>query len=112
MDTTSFTLWLEFEQWESSPSDDPEDDFCNVHIGLPDGEAYALNVWTFKYLERARREDQRTGEGLNGRYLVSPDLFVARLDRPAMEAVFADLIRTGQLKREWQVPVEADAGEV
>ena len=112
MDAASFILWLEFEHWEAAPGDNPEDDFCNIRVDLPDGEAYALNVWTFKYLERARREDQRTGEGLNGRYLVSPDLLVARLDRPTMEAVFADLVRIGQLKREWQVPIEVGAGAV
>jgi len=103
LDTASFILWLEFEHYEAAPGDDPEDDFCNVRIDLPNGEAHALNVWTFKYLQRARQEDERTGEGLNGRYLVGPDLFVARLDRPTMEAVFADLVRTGQFKQEWRV---------
>ena len=112
MDTASFILWLEFEHYEAAPGDDPEDDFCNVRVDLPSGEAYALNVWTFRYLERARREDQRTGENLGGRYLVSPDLLIARLDRPTMEAVFADLVQTRQLKQEWRVPVDVGAGAI
>ncbi len=107
MDALSFTLWLEFEHWEAKPDDDPEDEFCNVRIDLSNGEAYALDIWTFKFLERAHREDQGTGENLSGRYLVSPDLLVTRLDRATMEEVFTELAQAKQLKQEWRVPPES-----
>ena len=53
MNATPFALWLEFEHWVAKPDDDPEDDFCNIRVDLASGEAYALNIWTFKYLEGA-----------------------------------------------------------
>lgn len=108
MNPTLFTLWLEFEHWLPKPDDDPEDDYCNVRVDLASGEAYALIVWTFKYLEGAHREDQRTGENLSGRYLVSPDLLVTRLDRATLEEVFAELVRTKQLKQEWLIPPDPE----
>ncbi len=108
MNAIPFTLWLEFEHWKSSPDDDPEDEFCNVRIDLSSGEAYALNVWTFKYLERAHREDQHTRENMRGSYLVAPDLLVTRLDRATLEEVFTELVRTKQLKQEWQIPPDTE----
>ena len=30
------------------------DDFANVQVRLPDGRRYALNVWTFGFMRRAR----------------------------------------------------------
>ncbi len=108
MSETPFTLWLEFEHYIPKPDDDPEDDFCNIRIDLANGEAYALNVWTFKFLERAHREDERTGENLSGHYLISPDLLVTRLDRATMEKVFTDLVQTEQLKQEWLIPPDTE----
>ena len=92
---------------EAKIDDDPEDDFCNVRIDLSNSEAYALNVWTFKYLERTHREYHHTGENLGGRYLIGPDLLVTRLDRATLEAVFSDLVQTERLKQEWRVPLDA-----
>ena len=48
-----FELWLEFEH-ATQPPGDPNDDFCNVKVKLPDGRNYALNVWTFGFFNRAR----------------------------------------------------------
>ena len=45
-----FDLWLETEHLEEDT-----DDFCNAFVSLPTGEAYALNVWTFRFFEVARR---------------------------------------------------------
>ena len=102
--TPPFELWLEFEHYEGLAGD-PRDDFCSIQVRLPDGRRYALNVWTFRFLHRARLpwpyED--TG-GTPSDYVVAPDLFVERLDRPLLEAVVADLLRTGQLKDEWLCP--------
>ena len=50
----AFELWLEFEHWEPKPDDDPTDNFFNMQVKLPDGRRYALNVWTFKFLQKAR----------------------------------------------------------
>ena len=108
MNATPFTLWLEFEHWEAKPDDDPEDGFCNVRIDLSNSGSYALNVWTFKYLERTHREDHHTGENLSGHYLIGPDLLVTRLDRAMMEEVFAELVRTEQMKQEWRVLLDVE----
>ncbi len=108
MDATPFTLWLEFEHWEAKIDDDPEDGFCNVRIDLSNGEAYALNVWTFKCLERTHWENYHTGENLGGRYLIGPDLLVMRLDRATIEEAFSDLVQAAQLKQEWRLTQDAD----
>lgn len=77
----AFELWLEFEHWVANEQDNPYNDFFNMHVILPDGKKYALNVWTFKYLEQAQCEAKDMGEFLGGQYLLAPDLFVERLDR-------------------------------
>lgn len=98
-----FTLWLEFEGGEPWTSD-PEDDFFNMTVDLGDGRKYALNVWTFKYFERARAEDRESGDKLGGGYLVAPDLFVQRLDRTHIETVVGDILRREALSDDWLVP--------
>ena len=100
---------MEFEHWVPKEDDDPEDDFINMTITLSTGVKYALNVWTFKFLETARREDQQNGDNLNGKYLVPPDLFVEKLDRRLLEDVVTDMIRTHNLRTEWIVPDEPDS---
>lgn len=98
-----FDLWLEFEHWQTEPNDDPEDEFCNIRFDIENGESYALNVWTFKFLERMRRINAETGEYLSGEYLVTPDLLVPRLDRPTLERIVTDLIESKQLNDAWVV---------
>jgi len=101
----AFELWLEFEHWVSPPEYDPADDFANVQVLLSDGRVYALNVWTFKFLYRARfpwpYED--TGERA-AEYVVAPDLFVERLDRPTLERVVRQLLADGEMLDEWLCP--------
>lgn len=76
-----FELWLEFEHWEPTGDEDPEDDFFNMAIHLSNGLKYALNVWAFKFLVRIQREQEASGENLSGKYVLPPDLFVQKLDR-------------------------------
>jgi hypothetical protein len=69
----TFDLWLEFEHTEPPPGDDPTDDFANVQVRLPDGRKYALNVWTFKFLHRARfRWPYADASGRPAEYVVAP----------------------------------------
>lgn len=104
-----FELWLEFEHTEPSNTD-PTDDFANIQVSLPDGRRYALNVWTFRFLQRARFPwpyevtDDRPTE-----YVVAPDLFVEQLDRPTLERVVAELLTRGELKTEWLCPSDEGA---
>jgi hypothetical protein len=105
----SFELWLEFEQWESNPDDDPTDDFFNMQVRLADGTRYALDVWTFKFLHRARYPwpyEQAAGEPAE--YLLPPDLFVERLDRTLLERVVARMLAEGEMKAEWLCPRDDD----
>jgi hypothetical protein len=103
MSEPSFELWLEFEHWQSTPGDDPENDFFNMHIYTSDGNRYALNVWTYRFLQEAIERDRQIGENLNGSYLLPPDLFVGKLDRALIEAVTTDLIRERKLRKEWLI---------
>lgn len=100
-------LWLEFEIWEPTEDEDPEDDFFNMSISMRDGTRYALNVWTYKFFARDQQHRQISGEHLHGKYTLPPDLFVQKLDRQLMEEIVADLILTNGLRKEWIVSDEA-----
>ncbi len=97
-----FTLWLEFELWQDAY--DPEDAVFNMTITLSDGKYYALNVWTYSCSSRVVSEAQYWGENLAGKYMLPPDLFVARLDRALLEAVVSHLIHKNQLRADWMDP--------
>jgi hypothetical protein len=104
-----FDLWLEFEHCEPIAGGDPTDDFCNIQIRLPDGRRYALNVWTFKFLRRARYPwPYEVTEDKPAVYVVAPDLFVDRIDRALIESIVAELLATRQLKDEWLCPPGID----
>ncbi len=95
-------LWLEFEWWTRDEGS-TDDDAFNMQVQLQNGTTYALNVWTFKALERFHRMDQTTGENLHGQYLIPPDLIVDRLDRQIVQEIITDLLRTKQMKDKWIV---------
>src|SRR4051812_48413459 len=98
---TPFELWLEFEHTDPA-GQDPADDFANIQVRLPDGRRDALNVWTFRFLYRARFPWPYEVTGNRpAEYVVGPDLFVERLDRPTLERVVAELLVHGELKPEW-----------
>jgi hypothetical protein len=94
--TTPFTLWLEFEAADPG-SWDIHNDFCNIHVSLPDGREYGINVWTYEYFQTAVKNDIVSGENLRGLYLTPPDLFVKELTRDCIEKTIADLLAKGDL---------------
>ncbi|WP_299184675.1 hypothetical protein [uncultured Aquimarina sp.] len=93
---TAFKLWLEFEK--TTPWDNIENDFANVIVDMLDGRVYGINVWTFKYLESAIKQDNENGENLNGLYQIPPDLFVKELTRDCLEKTIVDLLQNGNLE--------------
>lgn len=110
-DAPPFELWLEFEHARASPGDDPADDFANVQVRLTDGRRYALNVWTFRFLHRARFPwPYGDTSGQPAEYVVAPDLFVERLDRPTLERVVAQLLANGEMDERWLCPADEIAG--
>lgn len=107
----TFNLWLEFEHSPPQVGDDPADDYANVQVRLTDGRRYALNVWTFKFLQRARYPwPHQDGVGERAEYLLPPDLFVASLDRPTMESVVSRMLAAGDLRPEWLCSAENEPG--
>jgi hypothetical protein len=114
-----FELWLEFEAGIQDEgydpalySFDPENDFFNMIITLGSGERYGLNVWTYNYLQSARRQAEQGGENLKGAYLLTPDLLVKRCDRGELEAIVREMIRTGQLYDQWRMRSDYDLPSV
>jgi hypothetical protein len=117
-----FKLWLEFEEFRECTYEDlkdeidpfdPDDDFCNVQVYLEDGTNYALNIWTYKYLEQASKEMIKDYEYFKSNnvsgcfeYFHPPDLFVTRLDRPTIQMIFRNLINQGQMKEDWKFDLE------
>jgi hypothetical protein len=95
-----FALWLEFEHCDSH---EPWDDFCNAQITFG-GSKYAVNVWTFAYVERARHTDD-VGLPIDppNIYLLPPDLLVERLDRETISRTIGDLLARGSLPDVWKV---------
>jgi hypothetical protein len=107
-----FELWLEFEHCEPKLDEDPADDFFNMQVKLPDGRRYALNVWTFKFIQKARYPwPYVEGVGEPEEYLLPPDLFVERLDRDLLERVVKRMLVEGEMKPEWLCPPEENPGE-
>lgn len=94
---TEFKLWLEFE--EVDPENwDVENEFANIHVDLPDGRHYGINVWTFKFLESSIKQDEESGGNLSGLYQTPPDLFVKELTRDCIEKAITDLLKKGDLE--------------
>ena len=94
---TEFKLCLEFE--EVDPGNwDIENEFANIHVDLPDGRHYGINVWTYKFLETSLKLDMESGENLKGLYQTPPDLFVKELTRDCIERTIADLLEKGDLE--------------
>lgn len=93
-----FILWLEFEEVDYG-NWDTENDFCNVHVDLPDGRHYGINVWTFNYFETAIRQLKENGENRNGIYLQPPDLFVKELTRECIKKTIDNLLKQGDLEK-------------
>jgi len=93
----AFKLWLEFEEIDSG-NWDIANDFANIHVDLPDGRHYGINLWTYKFLETSIKLDMEKGESLNGHYQVPPDLFVKELTRDCIERTIEDLLTKGNLE--------------
>ena len=92
-----FKLWLEFE--EVDPNNwDIKNEFANIHVDLPDGRHYGINVWTFKFLKSAIKLNRESGENLKGLYQTPPDLFVKELTRDCIEKSITDLLEKGNLE--------------
>lgn len=108
-DQPAFELWLEFEHVLPEPGDDPTDDLANIHVTLRDGRRYALNVWTFKFFGRAIDSNNESDHCEPEEYMLPPDLFVGRLDRPTIERVIKKMLVAGEMRDEWLC--SADDGE-
>ena len=94
---SKFKLWLEFEEVDLGIWN-PDNEFANIHVDLPDGRHYGINLWTYKFLETSIKLDMKSGENLNGNYQVPPDLFVKELTRNCIERTIADLSTQGDLE--------------
>ena len=92
-----FELWLEFE--EVDPGNwNIENDFCNIHVDLPDGKHYGINVWTYKFFETSIKLNKENGKNLDSLYQIPPDLFVRELTRECIEKTISDLLEKGNLE--------------
>lgn len=95
--TNRFELWLEFEHVDFSDSD-MMNEFCNIHVDLPDGRHYGISVWTYKFLNTIIEQDGKSGDNLNGSYRIPPDLFVKELTRDCIEKAISDILKKGNLE--------------
>jgi hypothetical protein len=102
---TEFDLWLETETGDplDQPANRPYENFANIGVKIQDGRRYSLNVWTFDFLPLARYPWPYEIDGSQepASYLLPPDLFVERLDRPTVEDVIKQLLENNEMKDEW-----------
>lgn len=92
-----FKLWLEFEAVDIG-NWDKDNEFANIHVDLPDGRHYGINVWTYKFFETSIKYDKENKNHLNGLYQIPPDLFVKELTRDCIEKAIDDLLQKGNLE--------------
>ncbi|BAV10307.1 hypothetical protein SAMN05421788_104322 [Filimonas lacunae] len=90
----NFSLWLEFQvfnpcNWHI------ENGFCNIHVDLPDGKYYGLQVGTYQYLDNAMHQHETPAQARTSRI---PDLFVKELTRQCIEDAIRDLLSIGKLE--------------
>lgn len=78
---------------------DIENEFCNIHVDLPDGRHYGINVWTYQFLLTSAKYDAVEKKNLNGLYKIPPDLFVKELTRDCIYKTIEDLLRQGDLEQ-------------
>jgi hypothetical protein len=92
-----FKLWLEFEEVDLGKWD-IKNEFANIHVDLPDGTHYGINVWTYKFFQTSINQDKESGDNLSGLYQTPPDLFVTELTRECIEKTISDLLEKGKLE--------------
>lgn len=95
-----FTVTSEFERW-TDPFD-PKNDCSFVHVFLPDGRCYALNVWTFGYFSQLIEEHQHDENFI---FHTSPNLFVKELTRECVEQAIQNLLIMGEIDEVVEDPV-------
>ena len=105
-----FKLWLEFEEVDPT-SWDIHNQFCNIHVDLPDGRHYGINVWTYQYFQTSISQDKNEGKNLDGLYQIPPDLFVKELTRDCIEQTIADLLNIGDLDKVLNPSIYSKAGQ-
>lgn len=106
MALTITDIWLEFEHiadpdWNTNA----QKEFCNVVAKISDGREYAFNVWSYGFFELAIVQAKAEEFELSGIYLLPPDLFVERVDRPTIERALTHWFeQAGEFPRELLVP--------
>lgn len=91
-------IWLEFEEWTKSPSEQRRN-FFNMKIRLRDGREYALNVWTLEYIQEVQ-DELREEQSL---FTLGPDIIVEVADRQTLEDVADRLVEGELLREDWRV---------
>lgn len=93
---TEFSLWLEFEELDSSDWD-ARNEITNAQVTLSNGKKYGLNIWSYGFLDKTIREDTTSGSNLNGLFQIPPDLLVQTITRNCIEKSISELLKEGEL---------------
>ncbi|MCB0563678.1 MAG: hypothetical protein KDD01_04810 [Phaeodactylibacter sp.] len=93
MDSKIQEIYLSGEGQEDNGSDAHNTD---VIVRLEDGSVYAASFFTYDDIERIRREHQRDGEFLNGKYFWAEQMvLVDSCSRADVTAVVEHMLETG-----------------
>ena len=108
MDSLSFDLWIEAEEW--APGEwTPADDVTDVRVTLADGSRWLATFCTFSHLPTLRANCATTGECLGGKYLWASDLIlIDDTSRASIDEVVRELIAVDELRSAFS-PEEDDA---
>ena len=85
-----YSIWLEFEQYETSDSSGDDDGYCNMEITYDDGRHQIFNVWTIDYFRenvpRILNEAEQNG------FATLPDIIVSRLEREHITEIVKQIV--------------------
>jgi hypothetical protein len=97
-DEPRLDLWISAET-DASGEWSSRDDAVDVVVTMPDGTRWAATFITPLHMQQLRDADRQTGEYLAGRYFwIARPIFTDELSRPAIEAIVADLLASGELR--------------
>ena len=94
----SLDIWISAET-DASGDWSSRDDAVDVVVTMADGTRWAATFITPLHMQQLRAADRETGEYLAGRYFwIARPVFTDELSRPAIEAIVADLLASGELR--------------
>jgi hypothetical protein len=99
----SYFIWTEAEQW--APGEwEPLDCNSDVMVSFEKGGEWLATFFTYKNLSTLAKQNESTGECLNGKYFWASDMIVVdEVTRERVEEVVSHLILEGEFENAFRI---------